>query len=177
MAVDATGDGVADTWTALTLANCPYTACWPLDATDLDADGDGELIVTTGFSIQDQGYFSIEAGDGGFSIGAIEVAAPGHAPANVEGDAPLETTSGGDAGYSAWIRCEGYPSSPVLVHLSSEAEIDGNGPTYWHEVKFRLESDGRFHIVDTTDLTLPAGQDPGLVRSDAPACGVDFVAF
>ena len=128
--------------------------CWPLDATDLDGDGDGELVATTGFTIQDQAYFSIEAGDGGFSIAPIEVAAPGHAPAGVEGDAPLVTTSGGDAGYCIVVRCEGYPSSPVLVHLSSESDIDGQGPTSWHEVKLQLESDGRFHVIDTTDLSL-----------------------
>ena len=66
MAVDATGDGVPDASTDLGfMVNCPYVQCWPLGSADFDADGDGELIVTTGFSIMDQGYFSISEGDGG----------------------------------------------------------------------------------------------------------------
>jgi hypothetical protein len=90
---------------------------------------------------------------------------------------PLTTSSAGDAGYSSWIRCEGYPTTPVLVWTTSDAVIDGDEPTVWHEAKLQLQADGMFHVLDTTELSLPPGQDPGLIRSDEPACGVDFTAF
>jgi len=174
VAVDATGDDVADTWTEIPLVNCPNIACFPLDATDLDGDGDGELIVSTSFSIMDQAYFAIEAGDGGFSIGAIVVARPGHAAAGIEPGVPLETSSGGDAGYGAWIRCENYPEAPIVVFTYVSSIVESEQPHEWHEVKLQLQGDGMFHVIDSTDLSLPPGDDPGLIRSDAPACGVDF---
>jgi hypothetical protein len=87
------------------------------------------------------------------------------------------TSSGGDAGFGAWIRCENYPSAPVLVLLLADGVVDANVPTKWHEVKFRLEADGMFHVIASTDLSLPPGSDPGLIRSTAPACGVDFNPF
>ena len=177
VAIDAGGDGVADTWTVFPSGNCPYVGCFPLGATDLNADGDGELIITSGFSIQDQTYFAIETGEGGASIAPIFVASPGHPQAGITGGAPLVTSSGGDEGSAAWIRCEGYPGSPVLVFTSVSSVVDSEQPADWHEVKLRLEADGMFHVVDATDLSLPPGDDPGLIRSHAPACGVDFTGF
>jgi hypothetical protein len=174
VAIDAGGDGVADTWTTFPSGNCPYVGCWPLAASDLDGDGDGELIVTTGFSIQDQIYFAIETGEGGASIAPILVAPPGHPEAGITGGEPLITSSGGDEGHAAWIRCEGYPAAPVLVFTSVSSIVESEEPTDWHEVKLQLQADGMFHVVDHIDRSLPPGEDPGLIRSEAPACGVDF---
>ncbi len=50
VAVDVTGDGQADA-SASPLELCADTGCSPLGASDLDADGDGELVVMTHFSI------------------------------------------------------------------------------------------------------------------------------
>lgn len=176
VAVDVTGDGAADAFTDATLVNCPYVSCAPLGGTDLDADGDEELVVTTFFSIRDQGYFSVrQTADNTYAIDPIEVAPPGHPVAGIEAGKPLQTSAGGDEGYSAWIRCEGYPSSPILVYTSSSTTVESNQPVEWHEVKLQLRrDDGMFHVVAATDLTLPQGQDPGFERSDAPACGLHF---
>jgi hypothetical protein len=174
VAVDLTGDGTPDASGDLPLVNCPYVGCAPLGAADLDADGDGELIVRTWFSVNDQGYFAIEGTDGTYAIAPIAVAAPGDPAAGVEPGEPLQTSTGGDAGLSAWVRCEGYPEAPVLVYAWVFADIAGAQRSEWHEVKLRLHDDGLFHVVDSTDVSLPPGEDPGFVRSDAPACGVDF---
>ena len=175
VAVDLTGDGVADTWTEIPLVNCPYIGCEPRGAGDLDADGDEELVVSTMFTIIDHGYFSVAAGDGGFSVAPIVVAAPGHPEADIFPREPLVTATGGDAGYAAWMRCEGYPDAPVLVLAYVESVVDGDQPALWHEVKLQLQADGYFHVLDATDLSIPVGDDPGFIRSDAPACGIDFV--
>jgi hypothetical protein len=177
VAVDVTGDDRADAYTDAQLINCPNTGCQPLDATDLDADGDSELIIETNFSILDQGYFLVSVQGDRVAIEPILVAYPGHPEAGVQPGEPLMTSSGGDAGFAAWIRCESYPSAPVLVLLLADGVVDSNLPTKWHEVKFRLESDGVFHVIGSTDLSLPQSQDPGLIRSTAPACGVDFNPF
>jgi hypothetical protein len=177
VAVDVTGDDKADASTDARLVNCPATGCSPLDATDLDADGDGELIINTAFSIVDQGYFSVTGHGDGVTIEPILVAYPGHPEAGIQPGDPLMTSAGGDAGFGSWIRCENYPSSPVLVQLLADGVVDSNLPTKWHEVKFRLEPDGMFHVIGSTDLSLPVAQDPGLIRSTAPACGVDFNPF
>jgi Tol biopolymer transport system component len=176
VAVDVTDDGAADAFTDAKLVNCPYVSCTPLGGTDLDADGDEELVVTTLFSIRDQGYFSVRQTTGHtYAIDPIAVAPPGHPAAGIEAGKPLETSAGGDEGYAAWIRCEGYPSSPILVFASASTTVESNQPVEWHEVKLQLHrDDGMFHVVDATDLSLPQGQDPGFERSRATACGLDF---
>ena len=153
VAVDVTGDGQADA-SASPLELCADTGCSPLGASDLDADGDGELVVMTHFSIVDHLFFSIRAVEGGYSLEPILVAEPGHRPAGIEPGAPLMTSAGGDAGYSAWIRCETYPDSPVLVFAAESSIVDSREPHEWHETKLRLQADGMFHVVGTNDLTL-----------------------
>jgi hypothetical protein len=177
VAVDVTGDDKADAYTDARLVNCPATGCSPLDATDLDGDGDGELIISTAFSIVDQGYFSVSTQGDRVTIEPILVAYPGHPEAGIQPGEPLMTSAGGDAGFGSWIRCENYPSAPVLVQLLADGVVESNLPTKWHEVKLQLEPDGMFHVIGTTDLSLPVAQDPGLIRSTAPACGVAFNPF
>jgi WD40-like Beta Propeller Repeat len=174
VAVDRTGDGLADFSGPLPSINCTNVGCSPLGATDLDADGDQELIVVTWFSVMDHMFFSVDRNAGEYSIAPILVAAPGHPEAHIQPGEPLQTEAGGDEGFDAWIRCEGYPAAPVLVYTWSNFQIETNDPVEWHETKLRLEADGMFHVVDSTDLALPQGQDPGLERSVLPACGVDF---
>jgi hypothetical protein len=177
VAVDVTGDGVPDASTGVSLVNCPYVGCFPLGATDLDADGDGELIVSTGFSEMDQGYFSIDVNGHDARISPILVAAPGHPAAGIEPGAPLVTSAGGDEGYASWIMCEGYPEAPVLVYTRVLGIVESDKPEDWHEVKLQLQADGMFHVVDARDASLPPDQDPGWPRSTDPACGIDFNRF
>jgi hypothetical protein len=107
VAVDVTGDGSADAaWGPI--ESCRYTGCAPLGATDLDADGDQELVIHTLFSIIDHVYFSVRPGNEvPYVIEPILVAEPGHPAAGIQPGAPLITSAAGDAGYAGWIRCEG----------------------------------------------------------------------
>jgi hypothetical protein len=175
VAIDVTGDGRADASSPIPLVSCPYVGCSPLGGTDLDADGDQELVLMTQFSILDQGYFAVGSSDNGeVTIDPLLVAEPGHPAAGIEPGAPLTTSAAGDEGYASWIRCENYPASPVLVFTYVSSIVESTKPAEWHEVKLQLQADGRFHVIDATDLSLPPGDDPGLIRSEAPACGLDF---
>jgi hypothetical protein len=172
VAVDATGDGLADAWTEAAV-NCRYTGCAPLGSSDLDADGDGELMIHTYFSIVDHFYYSITRSPDGYSIDPILVAAPGDPAADVFPGEPLVTSAAGDEGFAGWMRCEGYPDNPVLVWTWVWGGIDG--PTKeWHETRIQLQGDGMFHVIGTNDQVLPAEEDPGFVRWEAPACGINF---
>ena len=84
------------------------------------------------------------------------------------------TSVGGDAGYGAWIGARAIPRRPVLVFTSMDWEIETDKPADWNEVKLQLQDDGMFHVIDSTHVSVPAGDDPGLITSDEPACGVAF---
>lgn len=176
VAVDLTGDGEADAWNGPFLVTCKYVGCYVMDTADLDADGDRELIVHTGFSIIDHVYFSVsEPSPGGFVIEPILVAEPGNPAASISPGEPLVTSAAGDEGYASWMRCEGFPGSPVLVWTWTWGPIDASeGDREWHETEIQLQADGMFHVIASNDFSLPVGADPGLLRSEDPACGVDF---
>ena len=178
VAVDVNGDGLADSYSQ-PMAACRYTGCAPLGASDLDADGDQELVIHTNFTIVEHLYFSItRRRDGGVPLAPIVVAAPGDIAAGIKPGAPLITSAAGDAGYAGWMRCEGYPKSPILVWTFVNSDLAGKKPSEWHETKLQLGEVGNgrpmFHVVANNDFTLPPNQDPGLIRSTRSACGLDF---
>jgi Tol biopolymer transport system component len=171
VAVDVDGDGVAESWAAL--ANC--VGCSPLSVTDLNGDGTQELVVTTVFG-PTTGYtvFSLQPapGDGPPVLEQVIVAEPG-APPFLRPDKPLTFWSGGDAGLSAWVRCEGYPHDPVLV-LTQTNLIGGSGPDVRdvNVARVVLRADGRAEVVGSDSYTEPATD-----ASDAftgRACGLDL---
>jgi hypothetical protein len=167
-----TGDGSADAWTEAPV-NCRSNGCAPLGSSDLDGDGDGELVIHTYFSIVDHFYFSIARTSDGYSIDPILVAYPGDPAADVFPGKPLMTSAAGDEGFGGWMRCEGYPDNPVLVWTWVWGAVEG--PTHeWHETRIQLQDDGMFHVISTDDQVIPAEQDPGFVRWEDPACGLNF---
>ncbi len=68
----------------------------------------------------------------------------------------------------------GVPGRSAVVFTSKEFEIDNEDPTEWYEVELQLQDDGRFHIVDSTHLSIPFREDPGLTLTNAPTCGLRF---
>jgi hypothetical protein len=175
VAVDHTGDGLADSWWG-PIEGCDF--CRPLGATDLDVDGIDEIVVQNGFSIADHWIFRVPLDEGAApQVEPILVAPPGHEPAGLPAGEPLVLGVGGDAGYSGYLRCETYPESPILVYTWIFAEVDANSDQEVHETRLSLGDDGRFHVVDTNDFTVPRGNDIPLELSTARACGVDWRLF
>ena len=175
LAVDHTGDRISDSWIDLPF-ECS-NLCAPLDATDLDGNGTEELIIVNSFSIMDYSVFAVRPStDGDLRVEPILVAAPGHRPAQIVAGEPLRISAGGDAGYGSSIECEGYPSAPVIVWSWSYAEIDGDEATEVHVARIELQPDGLFHVIDTNDYTVPAGEPSGIADPYelGPQCGVDW---
>jgi hypothetical protein len=175
LAVDHTGDRVADSWIDLPFECASW--CPPFDATDLDGNGTEELIVVNSFSIMGYHFFDVRPNaNGDVRVEPILVAAPGHEPAGISAGEPLQTDAGGDAGYSSSIECEGYPSAPVIVWSWSFAEIDSDEPTEVHVTRIELQPDGLFHVIDTNDFTVPAREPTGVANAYelGPQCGVDW---
>ena len=134
----------------------------PSMPSDLDADGDGEPIVTTGFSIQDQAYF-VDRSRRRRVLDRTDRrgGAQAHVEAGIVPGQPLTTSVGGDAGYSAWIRCEGDPSAPVLVSTSVDSVGRSDQPWLWHEVKLRFGVRRRFRRHRCDGSVAAAAGGPG----------------
>lgn len=175
LAVDQTGDALADSWIDLPF-ECA-NLCAPFDATDLDGNSTEELIVVNSFSIMDYTFFAVRPNaNGNLRVEPILVAAPGHEPAGIFAGEPLRIDAGGDAGYGSTIECEGYPSAPVIVWSWRYAPIDSDEPTEVHVTRIELQPDGLFHVIDTNDFTVPAGTPSGIGSQweMGPECGVDW---
>jgi Tol biopolymer transport system component len=170
VAADIDGDGFADT-ASETVKYCFY--CRPSDAVDFDADGDEELVVLrSGGSTPSFMIYGLHGADSDPQITPLLVAEPGNPAARHEPDRPLTFSTGGDEGYSGWVRCEGFPASPVLVITWRDHPIEGDTMEV-HETRFTLEDDGMFHVVGSNDYSAPVGEPiPGV--SDEPACGVNW---
>jgi WD40 repeat protein len=175
LAVDYSGDGVADSWIDFPF-DC-WSWCPPYEATDLDGNGSDELIVVNSFSIMDYHFFAVRPdANGNLRLDPILVAEPGHEPAGVVAGEPLRVDAGGDAGYSSTIECEDYPSAPVIVWSWSDWVIETDRPQEVHVTRLELRADGMFHVIGTNDYTVPAGEPTGigLQTELGRQCGVDW---
>jgi hypothetical protein len=173
LAVDDTGDRLADSWIDLPF-DC-YVDCAPVDATDLDANGTEELVVNSSFSIMDYYFFELRQTPGSDPhIEPILVADPGHEPAGITPGLLLRIDAGGDEGYGSSITCEGYPSAPVIVWSWSDAPVETDIPKEVHITRIQLQADGLFHVIGTNDYTVPAGDPSGIEYATGPACGVNW---
>jgi hypothetical protein len=174
VAVDVDGDGHADA-SSKPLRYC--FVCRPVAATDIDADGDGELLVLEqGGSVGSYLFYEIESKSDDTDIRATRVAPPGHPKARHPPGEPLRFWVGGDEGFAAAATCTRYPDDPLLVVEWSNHPIEGSGAetTELHRTVFRLQ-DGAFHVVDTTDTQESPNLDrrSGLERS-RDVCGVNL---
>jgi hypothetical protein len=173
IAEDHTGDGIADSWLDLPW-RCDID-CTPFDATDLDANGSEELIVTSSFSIMSYYVLGLKPNDvGELGLRPFLVAEPGHEAAGLVAGEPLRIDAGGDEGYGSQIECEGYPGAPVLIWSWSNQPVETNQPREVHITRLQVQADGLFHVIGASDYTVAADQPSGIQPSTEPACGVDF---
>jgi hypothetical protein len=174
VAVDFTGDALADdVWRAL--EHC--FLCEPYAATDLDGDGDDELIVLeSGGTTPRFDLFDLDPMDEQARIRPVTVAPPGDAAAGFPAGDAAHIVTGGDEGFTGFVSCEGYPDDPRIVVAWADGPVDGPGADWrdTHVARLILE-DGVVRVVQSSndrartdaDLVYPFGVD------DA-ACGVDW---
>jgi len=171
VAVDFTGDGVADSWSGETIEHC--TDCEPFKAVDLNGDGGEDLIVTLSyFSIMQYGLYTVMPVDGEPSVVPFRTGAPGHPQHGLDVGAPFTFWVGGDAGSADWFYCERLPEFWLT---GSESPIDG-GPhtaTTVNETHVSLGTDGVAHILDAKTRTVPPEDLVYLQYATAkPDCGL-----
>jgi dipeptidyl aminopeptidase/acylaminoacyl peptidase len=173
VAIDVTGDGVAD-GAAGPLEHC--ILCHPFDAVDMDGDGIDELVVVTqAGSVSQYALFSIRpdrAADGQ-AIVQIDVAAPGHPAAGFAPGEPFLFWAGGDEGYASYVRCRAHDPTDLLIQQTSEP-VDGSSSDVRtiFTTQLRLENSS-MTVFGSGEDTQPVSV-PFNGASRGPACGVDF---
>jgi hypothetical protein len=171
--VDYTGDGMADDrWGPLDFC----FMCRPHDRSDLDADGDDELIVMTSEgSTPTFVILMLQPANGGtFAIQPVTVAPPGNADGGLDPGQILRITTGGDEGYAGAVACEGFPGAPVLVRAWFDGPIDSTDREV-HIARMRFERDGTVRVLSSQDHSTVVGDPlPFPFSTDGRACGVDF---
>jgi len=171
VAVDVTGDGVADSWSGETIAYCG--SCEPFKAVDLNGDGRDELIVITQyFSIMQYGVYTVLDMDGEPEVVPFRTGEPGHTQHGLNPGMPFTFWVGGDAGSADWFYCD---SLPEFWLTGTESPIDpapGDVKTI-HETHVSLERDGIAHILYANTYTVPADTHPDLqYATSQPDCGL-----
>jgi WD40 repeat protein len=170
---DLDADGLADTWSPLDLC----IGCEPWAKIDLDANGAEELVVLIqgGTTPQYGFYHAVPEGlPRASSIYSVGIGGPGAPNAGFPIDKPVTIWAGGDEGDSFAIRCEGYPTDPILVAASLHAPVDTNIRQI-HVTRLKLETtknleEAHFVVLDSTSP--PDANEPW--GGDGKACGVDF---
>ena len=181
VAVDLDGDGSADSFADLPVC----TGCEPHDATDLGGDGTKELVVLLQYGSTPQyGIFDVipEGLPRSAGVYPLFVDPPGARRAGLPPGEPITLWAGGDEGFSAAVRCEGYPDAPELVlawssYSISDAEADPNATEAFHLTRLLLEEPGpeaaSFVVVDTANTERPYGE-PLPFETPSRTCGVDW---
>jgi Tol biopolymer transport system component len=171
VAVDVDGDGRAESW-AGPLARC--IACRPFAVTDLNADGMQELVVIMqSGSTTEYTLFSLERNSGGEhpQVQQVTVAEPGSLPL-FRATKPVSFWAGGDEGFSANVRCEGYPDQPVLVITQTDQPVEAPGPRQVYEARLVFQADGTVAVTGSNQYTEPVTAPTH--EFTGRACGVPF---
>jgi hypothetical protein len=154
VAVDYTGDGVADSWSGETIEYCG--GCEPWKAMDLNGDGRKELMVIVDyFSIMHYGVYTLLDVDGRPEIEPFRIGQPGHPEHELDAGKPFTFWVGGDAGLSDWFYCETLPEFWLTGTESPIEPAPGDVKTVLR-THVSLMTDGIAHILFADTYTVPA---------------------
>jgi hypothetical protein len=107
---------------------------------------------------------------------------PGAPDAGLPANEPVTLWTGGDEGFSAAIRCEGYPADPELVlawsdYSITEYESDHNTTEEFHLIRLRLvepdASSATFVVLENSSADRPV-DTPLPFETPSRTCGVNF---
>jgi hypothetical protein len=175
LAVDLSGDRLADTWWG------PFTSCIscePLGALDLDADGDDELaVLEQAASTPTFLLFDVVPSEDMPGLRPIPVAEPGSPRAGLDPLRDVGFATGGDEGFQGTVACEGFPEDPVVVIAWSWHPVEGPGSDVRevHIVGLELRADAQMHVVSESHTTIPVDERlPEPFGNGGEACGLDF---
>ena len=172
VAVDVTGDGLADT--SYGPLECEQW-CTAYATPDVDGDGTDELLMqNVEFSIIGLTLFEVEPGDGGAAIGPVTLAPPGDPGGGFEPGAIPQLWLGGDGFSIDTLRCGTLdgPTGPGFVYTTAESLPHDSPNAEWHahEVTFVLR-DWELHIVNVREFTEPVVPGPPSFQSGKTLCG------
>jgi hypothetical protein len=162
VAIDLDGDGVADV--DYGPIQCELE-CRAFSAPDLNRDGINELLVVQrGGAELALGLYMMPAHSVPNGVGPVPVtvAPPGDPNHGFRPGRPALLLTGGDAGNSERLSCEGTGGHTLLWQtLGSLVPFDSpDGVWKVHDIAFTLESDGSLHVFNTRDYDVPVGSPP-----------------
>ena len=178
VAVDVSGDGVADT--SFGPLECdPW--CSAFAAPDVDGDGTDELLIQNiQFTIAGLRLYDVRS-DPQATVAPVTVASPGYPGEDLAPGAEPQFWIGGDAFDSETLRCfedKSPPAGPgrVLIQTSATQVPPDSPDSLWHATAtwFDLQRDGTVTIVDHFDFEEPVASPSFAQRN--PLCGARLPA-
>jgi hypothetical protein len=180
VAVDVSGDGVADT--SFGPLRCdPW--CSAFAAPDVDGDGTDELLIQNiQFTIAGLRLYDVGS-DPDPTVMPVTVSSPGYPGEGLAPGAVPQLWIGGDAFDSDTLRCfedQPPPTGPgrVLIQTSATQVPPDSPDSTWHatETWFDLQQDGTVTIVDRGDFEEPIGSGPPSFAQPNRLCGARLPA-
>lgn len=175
VAVDVSGDGVADT--SFGPLECEAW-CSAFAAPDVDGDGIDELLIQNiEFTIAGLRLYDVGSAPQA-TVAPVTVGSPGYPGEGLAPGAEPQLWIGGDAFDSETLRCfedESPPAGPrrVLIQTSATQVPPDSPDSRWHatETWFDLQPDGTVTIVDRGDFEEAIGSGPPSFAQQNDLCG------
>jgi hypothetical protein len=176
VAVDVTGDGVADA--SYGPIECENLPCSAFAAPDVDGDGTDELLVENiAFSIA--GLRLYEVREDPAEVFPVTVATPGYPEGGLEPGAEPQFWIGGDEFQVDTLRCVDDSASRwsrVLIRTSASQVPPDRTDSVWQTTRtwLGLNPDGTLSIVDVGSFDVPNDDPDGVLTQGSELCGAQL---